>query len=150
MAFLVHVPQECERSFMEKQPVNIMISDISLNSVRFELGQFDKTQAYDVPVVDEVRVADVTSDSFALVFDRKTTNTIPFSFSATFSATIHVSNLSELDNNGETIEEYAERVKEKIAEQAGFPSRASLILSDVTRETGCAFITPPVLLTAKK
>lgn len=135
---------------MEKQAVNITISDSTLADVRFELGKFDKALAFDVPVIDEVHINDVKENTFVLTFTRKTKSSIPFSFSATFTATVRVPNLDELKDNEETIAEYAERVKWKIAEQAGFPGRASLILSDVTRETGCAFITPPVLLREKE
>lgn len=87
--------------------------------IHFELGEFDKALAFDVPVIDEAHINDIKENSFVLTFTRKTKSSIPFFFSATFTAAVRVPNLDELKDNKETIAEYAERVKWKIAEQAG-------------------------------
>ena len=129
---------------MEKKPVQVRFDEANVTNIDFVFNLNEKKDSYEVKTEDMVSVENLTNDSFDIAFERKTITTEPFSISVKFKSTVQVVNLCDLKNNEETLLEFANRKKEDIVNKLILPARASLLISNITRECGGALITIPV------
>ena len=134
---------------MEKKPVNIRLVNQALANCSFKLGGLEKDKHYSIDLHDEISVQNITDRTFELVFSRGTQKKDPFQVSVFFSTKVEVIDLRQLSENGETISEYAERVKDKLVDMLGFPSKASCLIANITREVGSPYISSPAILSKK-
>lgn len=133
---------------MDKNPVNIKIENISLKKAVFDLQKCEENKEYKILFLDEIETRILNDTTFTLTFIRKTADDSPFKLVISYGATIKAIR-SDLNANNESIGEFADRKKEEIARKLFFPSRASVLISEITRESGSALVTVPTIILRK-
>lgn len=134
---------------MEKKPVNVQIEDISLKNVVFDLQNCAENTIYKIKFKDEIKINVSNNSSFSIIFTRKTIENSPFKLEVCYGAKI-IANLKNLNQNNETIEEFAERKKNDIVLKLAFPSKASVLISEITKESGSVLVTVPLIIHDKE
>ena len=135
---------------MDKKPVNIEIQNAALEKAVFALGKPVIGVAYNINIEDLVEVSDFSETTFRLAFTRRTADNEAFSLEVCFTCSVAIKDLKQLEENEETIRDYAERVKTAIVNQVHFPERASMVITDLTRESVGPFFTPPSITKPQK
>ncbi len=131
---------------MSKIPVPFQAKEPVVSAIDFKLGNIEPNEQYNIKLNDDIEVGEVTANSFNLVYIRRTVSNTPFYFKIVITLKIVITDLSKLNINGESVSEFANRTKKLIATQFGLPTIASLLIANITRECGRAFITAPTII----
>lgn len=134
---------------MEKKPVNVKIHDISLKKVVFDLQKCEENKEYKIQFIDEIEIHLLDDVTFIVVFTRKAIDISPFQLEISYGATIKADKI-DLNANNESISEFADRKKQDIVHKLSFPSRVSVLISEITRESGSVLVTIPTIISTKK
>ena len=134
---------------METKPVNVQLKDLSLKRAYFDLGQCEENKEYKIQFIDEIAIEIIDTSSFSILFVRKATDDSPFKLEVGFGVVVKADKKG-LESNAETIEQFAERKKQDIVGKLGFPARASILISEITRESGSILVTAPGIINNKK
>lgn len=134
---------------MEKKPINIRFVNQKLTSCSFELGSVEPGKSYSIDLQDETCVQNFAERTFELLFSRKTRGQDPFRIAVSFLTKVEILDTHQLEENGETISQYAERVKDKLVDMLALPSKASCLIANITREVGSPYISSPAILSKK-
>ena len=135
---------------MDKKPVRVRISEANLSKANYNFDHHDQNDSYQISFEDIVVASNFTNDSFELVYTRKSTTKEPFQFVVEFIVKVNDVNTNDLEANQEQIKDFAERKKIDIVNKLILPARASLLISNITRESSGAFVTIPTYFEAKK
>lgn len=135
---------------MEKKPVLVNLTPAVLKKCSFEYFDSVPNKEYKITLVDSVEAFDFKEKSFILRYERKTVNTEPFSASVVFDLSIQIKDIKDLEENEETIQQFAERKKIDIVNRTGAPSFASLLISNLTRDAGGPYVSIPVFIKLDK
>lgn len=134
---------------MEKKPVNVQLNDFSLKNVYFDLQKCEENKEYKIQFLDDININIIDEVSFSILYTRKAFNESPFKLEVSYGVTVRADK-SGLEQNNETIEQFADRKKQDIVRKVAFPSRASVLISEITRESGSVLVTVPGIITNKQ
>lgn len=132
---------------MEKKPVNVKIQDISLKKAIFDLQKCEENKEYKIQFIDEISTYHLDNVTFIVEYTRKAVDSSPFKLEISYGATIKA-DLNGLTANEESVDEFAERKKQEIVRKLSFPSRTSVLISEITRESGSVLVTVPNIISS--
>ena len=133
-----------------KKPIDVEFGESNLTKIVFNYQNIPEKDSFEVKVKDTADVNVLNERAFEIIYSRQTTTNEPFTFVVEFKVIITVKNLEQLKENNETLEEFANRKKKEIIERLTLPVRASLLIGNMTKECGGAFVTIPVFYDKEK
>lgn len=134
---------------MEKKPVNVQLKNYSLKNVIFDLQECKENTEYRISFFDSVESCVLSDRSFSITYTRSASKDSPFKLEVSYGVTVEA-DINDLLRNNESISEYADRKKQDIVKRLRFPSRASIIISEITRDSGSILVTSPGIIATDK
>lgn len=134
---------------MEKKPVNVQLKNYSLKNVVFDLQECKENTEYRIQFFDSVESCILNDHSFSITFTRSASSDSPFKLEVSYGVTVEA-DINDLLRNNESISDYADRKKQDIVKRLRFPSRASIIISEITRDSGSILVTSPGIIATDK
>lgn len=134
---------------MEKKPVNVQLKDFTLRNVTFDLQTCEENKEYRIQFYDLIKTTIHGDDSFSILYTRMASNDSPFKLEVSYSVVVEADK-KDLVSNNESIQEFADRKKQDIIKRLRFPSRASVLISEITRDSGSILITAPGIIIDNK
>ncbi len=134
---------------MEKKPVNVQLKNYSLKNVIFDLQECKENTEYRISFFDSVESCVLSDRSFSITYTRSVSKDSPFKLEVSYGVTVEA-DINDLLRNNESISEYADRKKHDIVKRLRFPSRASIIISEITRDSGSILVTSPGIIATDK
>lgn len=130
------------------QNINVTFEDIFIKEVDFHRSQNMEMKSYNIECVDSIRVSSADENGFRLEYTRKTVTKEPFFFTVVFECYCRLNQKSKDILGGDTkrIELTAEKHKEGIVANLNLPSKASLVIADITSHLGTPYLSRPFLI----
>ena len=127
-----------------KKQLNVSFEEILIKEVKFKKSENMALKSYKIECSDNIEVVDVNNNGFKLEYTRKTETEEPFTFIVTFECFCKIQGETEFDL--EKIKQTAETNKESIVSNLNLPSKASLIIGDITSNLGTPYLSRPYLI----
>ena len=129
---------------MENKQLNVSFEEVFIKQVSFQKSKNMTSKSYNIECSDNVEVVEVNNDGFKIEYTRKTETEEPFTFVITFECLCKIQGESNIEL--ERIRQTAEKNKESIVSNLNLPSKASLVIGDITSHLGTPYLSRPFLI----
>lgn len=129
---------------MENKQLNVSFEEVFIKQVSFQKSKNMTSKSYSIECSDNVEVVEVNNNGFKIEYTRKTETEEPFTFVITFECLCKIQGESNIEL--ERIRQTAEKNKESIVSNLNLPSKASLVIGDITSHLGTPYLSRPFLI----
>ena len=133
---------------MENAPkINVSYENIFIKDISFKRAEKLEFKPYNIQFQDVISVVEFDENGFKIEYERNSLTSDPFSFAVKFDFYCRFDAKSKEVMNGDLnkIKEFAEKQKEFITNSLNLPSRASLIIGEITSNLGTPYLSRPFI-----